>query len=248
MEGRETGRWGQGNVVKKAAILQSAYVPWRGYFDLIASVDEFIFYDDVQFSHGDWRNRNIIKTANGPKWLTIPVPKRHRISTRICDIDASDPSWSKDHWQRIIESYRKAPAFQTGRALLEPLYERSGTHLSTINIEFTKAICVHLGIETRLSSVSDYDVGSGKTQRLIELCRAAKCTTYVSGPAARAYLDVEAFGQQDIEVEWFSYDRLEPYPQLHGEFVNTVSIIDLLMNCGDEARRFLPSTIRNPEL
>lgn len=227
--------------MRKAAILQSAYIPWRGYFDLIASVDEFILYDDVQFSHGDWRNRNTIKTANGPKWLTIPVPKKHRISTRICDIEVSHPTWAEGHWQKIIESYRKAACFETGRTLLQPLYERSGTHLSTINAEFLKGICAHLGIETRLSSVSDYHVGSGKSQRLIELCKATNCTTYVSGPAAKAYLDVTAFEQQDVNVEWFSYDQLEPYPQLHGDFINAVSIIDLLMNCGNEARRFLPA-------
>jgi hypothetical protein len=67
-----------------AVVLQSSYIPWRGYFDLIHDADVFVFYDDVQYTVNDWRNRNRIKTANGVVWLTIPVGNQN--DRRICDV------------------------------------------------------------------------------------------------------------------------------------------------------------------
>lgn len=228
----------------KTAILQSAYIPWRGYFDLIASVDTFVFYDDVQFSHGDWRNRNRIRTANGTKWLTIPVPKKHRIQKQIREVEVSEPNWGADHWARIWETYRRAPNSEEISTLLKPLYDAAGTNLTQINASFVRAICGYLGIETPIVWSWDYATGSGKTQRLVEICQATNSDVYVSGPAAKAYLDESAFAAAGISVEWFSYDRLEPYPQIHGGFEGAVSVIDLLFNCGAASRRFLPTLQR----
>ncbi len=227
--------------MKKAAVLQSAYIPWRGYFDLIAHVDEFIFYDDVQFSHGDWRNRNMIRTANGSKWLTIPVPKKNRIRRNICDVEASDPGWAADHWNRLEQSYRKAPYFDEVSALLRPCYETREAKLSRINARLIAAICAYLGITTNISWSWDYETGNGKTKRLLDLCKAVECTTYVSGPAARAYLEEEVFARENVAVAWFSYGALEPYPQIHGGFEPNVSIVDLLFNCGPSSGQYLPA-------
>ncbi|KJS19003.1 MAG: hypothetical protein VR78_03790 [Hoeflea sp. BRH_c9] len=227
--------------MKKAAILQSAYIPWRGYFDLIASVDEFIFYDDVQFSHGDWRNRNMIRTPSGTKWLTIPVPKKNRIRRNICEVEASDADWATDHWNRLEETYRKAPHFDEISALLKPCYQSRETNLSRINASLIAVICGYLGIKTSISWSWDYETGDGKTQRLVDLCKAVECSTYVSGPAARAYLDEEAFSDAHVTVEWFSYAALRPYPQIHGGFEPAVSIVDLLFNCGQSSRNHIPA-------
>lgn len=227
--------------MKRVAILQSAYIPWRGYFDLIASVDEFIFYDDVQFSHGDWRNRNRIRTADGSKWLTIPVPKKHRIRRNINEVIASDPTWRQDHWNRISESYGKAPYFSEIARLLRPLYLENDENLSCINASFIKAICNYLGIESTLSWSWDFPYSHGKTERLVDLCKAASGTIYVSGPAAKSYLNEDLFRNSNLDVEWFSYDQLTAYPQIHCEFESNVSIIDLLFNCGPDSRNFIPS-------
>jgi hypothetical protein len=231
--------------LRKAAILQSAYIPWRGYFDLIASVDEFIFYDDVQFSSGDWRNRNVIRTPYGPKWLTIPVPKKSRIRRMICDVTASSPDWAADHWNRLAESYRRAPHFEEIAALLRPCYESREINLSRINASLITTICEYLGIETKISWSWDYETGDGKTQRLIDLCKAANCAIYVSGPAARSYLDEEAFTRANVAVEWFSYTGLMPYSQMHGDFEPSVSVVDLLFNCGQSSRNHIPALARN---
>lgn len=230
--------------MKRIAILQSAYIPWRGYFDLIASVDEFIFYDDVQFSHGDWRNRNKIRTANGSKWLTIPVPKKHRIRRNINEVIASDATWRQDHWNRISHSYAKAPHFSEIAEVLTPVYLDCEENLSRINASFIGATCSYLGIETKLSWSWDFPSSPGKNERLIDLCKAADATVYVSGPAAKNYLDEELFQNSGIEVEWFSYDQLTPYPQIHGDFESNVSIVDLLFNCGPQSKNYIPSLSR----
>lgn len=230
--------------MKRIAILQSAYIPWRGYFDLIASVDEFIFYDDVQFSHGDWRNRNKIRTANGSKWLTIPVPKKHRIRRNINEVVASDAAWREDHWNRISQNYAKAPHFAEIAKLLAPLYRDCEENLSRINASFIGAICDYLGIKTRLSWSWDFPSSPGKNERLVDLCKAAAAAVYVSGPAAKNYLNEELFRNSGLKVEWFSYDQLTPYPQIHGEFESNVTIVDLLFNCGPQSKRYIPSLAR----
>lgn len=227
--------------MKRAAILQSAYIPWRGYFDLIAAVDEFVFYDDVQFSNGDWRNRNRILTTSGPKWLTIPVPKKGRIRQNIQDIHAIGSEWRTDHWNRIAASYSKARYFDEVSDLLWPIYQMPNTRLSEVNHALTSAINGYLGIRTRLSWSTDYDLPTGRSERLVEICHMLDCKTYVSGPAAKSYLDISAFESRKIAVEWFGYDKLKPYRQLHGTYEPNLSIIDLLFNHGPQSKDFLPS-------
>lgn len=238
----EWGAVGTKPAVHRAAVLQSSYIPWRGYFDLIASVDDFILYDDVQMSNGrDWRNRNQIKTSHGLKWLTISALREGRGSKLINEVYASNLQWGADHWNRITEAYRKAPFFDEVALMLKPVYLSGETHLSTINRQLIEAVCNYLGIETRLHWSTDFSRTAGKSQRLADLVEAVGASVYVSGPAAKDYLDESVFAAYGQTVEWFSYSALKPYPQLHGEFMPAVSIIDLLFNCGPISRSHLPS-------
>src|SRR5437773_2072333 len=107
---------------KTVGIVQSCYVPWKGYFDLVNSVDEFILYDDRQFTRRDWRNRNRIKTREGTRWLTIPVQTRGLYEQRIDETLISDPGWAEVHWKTIVHSYAGAPCFSDHRDLLEETY------------------------------------------------------------------------------------------------------------------------------
>lgn len=231
--------------MKRVAILQSNYVPWKGYFDLIAAVDEFILYDDVQFTKNDWRNRNLIKTPQGPSWVTIPVGAD--ISRRIKDVIAPSPKWRATHWKTLVQNYRKAAHFEAVAELLEPLYLRSDeARLSEINRAFIEAICCYLGIGTRLSWSWDYRLGNGRVERLAELCEQAGATEYVSGPAAKAYLEPSAFADKNIAVAWFDYAEYPEYPQLYGGFEHRVSILDLLFNCGPRAADYMKYVKRAP--
>src|SRR5579875_99675 len=106
--------------VRTVAIIQSSYIPWKGYFDIINDVDEFIFLDDVQYTVRDWRTRNRIKTANGSMWLTVPAgSNRNRL---ICDVTIEDSSWQKRHWQTIRHNYSRAPYFREYESFFEELY------------------------------------------------------------------------------------------------------------------------------
>ena len=219
--------------MKKVAILQSNYIPWKGYFDIIAAVDEFILYDDMQFTKNDWRNRNQIKTPQGVQWLTIPVGQN--INRRIRDVTLAS-GWQAKHWKTLESNYRPAPCFREIAEWLRPLYlENTYTHLSQLNRCFIEAICGYLGIKTTISNSWDYELTDGKTERITNLCAQAGGNEYISGPAAKNYLDEIIFAEMGIKLTWFDYEGYPKYSQLWGEFSHGVSILDLLFNCGKGA-------------
>jgi hypothetical protein len=224
--------------VKKVAIVQSNYIPWKGYFDMIAAVDEFILYDDVQFTKNDWRNRNRIKTPKGLEWISIPVGPD--IGRRIRDVELPDRRWQEKHWRTLETNYGRAAHFAEVAALFEPLYRsRSHSNLSALNREFIERICRYLGIATRISNSWDYELIQGKTDRLISLAAQAGADEYVSGPSARNYIEEPAFAEHGIKLTWFDYSGYLAYPQLWGEFAHEVTILDLLFNCGADAARYM---------
>lgn len=229
---------------KKVAIVQSSYIPWKGYFDMMRSVDTFVFLDDVQSTRRDWRTRNRIKTANGETWLTIPVHNARDI--RICEVDVAEQGWAQTHWKTLQLAYARAPFMGELKAWLASLYERAGREikLSAVNRIFIEAINEYLGITTPLCA--SYDLYSlaqldafDPTQRLVELCMRLDAGVYLSGPAAKSYLNTTAFTAKGIDVEWMAYEHYPEYPQLHGAFRHDVTILDLLLMKGPEARDYI---------
>jgi hypothetical protein len=228
--------------MKKVAILQSNYIPWKGYFDLVNSVDEFILFDDMQFTRRDWRNRNLVKTPRGPEWLTIPVAVKGRYLQRICETQVSEPDWGRTHWATLSHNYAKAPFFELYRPLFEPLYALREPMLSAVNHAFITAICGILGVATKISWSMDYrPLKEGKTERLVDLCKRAGAAHYLSGPAAREYIDPAAFEAAGISLAYIDYSGYPEYPQRFGKFEHGVTVLDLLFNTGPEARRYMKS-------
>jgi hypothetical protein len=225
----------------RIAIVQSNYIPWKGYFDLIRSVDEFVLFDDVQYTRRDWRNRNRIKTPVGPAWLTIPVNVSGQFHAPIKAMTTSDPSWARRHWRSLVANYRRAPHFESYADRLSSLYlECDGeTRLSTINFKWISALCEMLGISTKLSWSMDYELAEGKTERLVAICEQAGADSYVSGPAARAYIDPSAFAAKGIALSFFEYAGYPEYTQLYPPFDHHVSVLDLLLNVGPNARQYM---------
>lgn len=224
--------------MKKVAIAQSNYIPWKGYFDLIAAVDEFILYDDVQFTKNDWRNRNKIKTPKGLEWLSIPVGTD--LKRRIRDVELPNGRWLAKHWKTLKTNYHRAPHFHEVAAIFEPLYlQRRYSHLSVLNREFIEAVCGFLGVATKISNSWDYDLIEGRTERLVDLCIQTAAGEYISGPAAKGYLDERIFQRHNIKVTWFDYSGYPEYPQLWGKFTHGVTILDLLFNCGRDSPRYM---------
>jgi hypothetical protein len=228
--------------VKRVAIVQSSYIPWKGYFDLINSVDEFILYDDRQYTRRDWRNRNRIKTAQGPRWLTIPVSVKGRYTQRIDETRIADRGWAERHWRTIAGSYAAAPWFGRYRAAFEALYLGCDEErLSLVNRRFLEAICELLGITTPLTWSSEYEVAGSRTERLVSLCAAAGATHYLSGPSAQTYIEPEQFAEAGIELQYFDYGGYPEYQQPHPPFEHAVTVVDLLLSVGTDAPRFMKS-------
>jgi hypothetical protein len=226
----------------RIAILQSSYIPWKGYFDLMHSVDEFVLYDDVQFTRRDWRNRNKIKTPAGSQWMTIPVHAKGHYLDPIKDVTISDPSWRTRHWRMLTANYAKSPFFRQYADVFERVYLHSDdVRLSDVNHRFITAICDILGIETKLSWSMDYELVDGKTDRLVGICRQAGATTYLSGPAARSYIEIEKFHAANVDVVYFDYSGYPEYSQRFPPFDHHVTVLDLIFNEGPAATRYMLS-------
>lgn len=225
---------------KKVAILQSNYIPWKGYFDLIASVDEFILYDDMQYTRRDWRNRNQIKTPNGIQWLTVPVQVKGRYDQKIRETLIDGFDWTISHWKTLEQNYRRAPYFDEIALWLKPLYLASSyTHISQLNRCLIEEVCHYLGINTVISNSWDFNLIEGKTERLVDLCKQAGGSEYVSGPSAKHYVEEGIFVDMNVKLTWFDYADYPEYPQLWGEFSHGVTILDLLFNCGKNSAHLM---------
>lgn len=216
-------------------ILQSNYIPWKGYFDLIHDADTFIFYDDLQFTKNDWRNRNKIKTAQGGKWLSIPVgTSAHRL---ICEVRMEDAKWQQSHWDSLRQQYAKAPYFKLYRPYFEDVYlSRVWTNLSDLNQYLIKFISRDiLKIKTQFRDSREFELRGQKLDRLVDLVIQSEATRYISGPAAKDYIDPLRFHEVGVELVWKNYSNYPVYPQFHPAFEHAVSILDLLFNVGPEA-------------
>ncbi len=229
-------------MAKSIAIVQSNYIPWKGYFDLINSVDEFVLYDDMQYTRRDWRNRNLIKTPRGLQWLTIPVEVKGKYLQKINETRVDGNAWQEKHWKTIVANYKAAPHFDYCNPVFEKLYLQSTYELlSETNYAFIKAICGLLNIKTKISWSSDYELTGERNERLAYICKQAKADTYLSGPAAKDYMDETVFERNNIKVKWMDYEGYPEYPQFHLPFEHRVSILDLLFHTGAESGKYMKS-------
>ena len=228
--------------MKKIAIVQSFYIPWKGYFDIINTADEFILFDDMQYPRRHWANRNKIKTPQGAKWITIPVKVKGKFHQAIKDTKISDSKWNIKHWETIKRNYAQSEYFKEYEALFEDLYLGCREeYLSLINYRFISNICRILGIKTKLSWSIDYKLIEGKTERLIYICQQAGAQEYITGPSARDYIQEELFQQAGIKLTYMDYSGYPEYRQLHPPFVHQVSIVDMIFNEGPFAAKFMKS-------
>jgi hypothetical protein len=221
------------------AILQSNYIPWKGYFDIISRVDLFVFADDLQYTKEDWRNRNFIKTENGTKWLTIPCGQRR--NRLICEVQPADSGWQQKHWRILLQEYAKAEHFERYRDFLEDFYlNHTWTNLSELNHHLIRHIAGEiLGLETRFDDSRRYNITSQRADYVFDLLKAVEATHYVSGPSGQNYLHPDRFEQAGIGLTWMDYSGYPEYQQFHPPFIHQVSVLDLLFHEGPHAMDFI---------
>lgn len=231
-------------MTKKVFIMQSNYIPWKGYFDAINSVDKFVVYDSVQYTKNDWRNRNIIKTPHGTRWLTVPV--KTNFGQRINETEVFNDKWSTKHLKTLKQNYSKSKYFKEISNLIFDLYEENQSKfLSDINIAFIKRINEYLHIDTEIIDDRSLELNGDKNDRLIQICEQLDCKHYYSAPAAKNYMDIERFDKNNIKVEFMDYKGYPMYKQLYGEFDHYVSILDLLFNQGPNSISLIKRSNKN---
>ncbi len=223
---------------KKAAIIQSSFIPWKGYFDIIHDVDIFVFLDDVQYTKQDWRNRNRIKTPDGTKWIIVPVIGGIHQLIHETRIDYSR-DWRKKHTNTIHANYAVSPFYESYKDKLFDIYGKKFETISELNIYAIKMISRLLGIEVKFVNSTDLRTEGIKDDKVIDICNQIGADVYLSGPAAKSYIDVNKFKKAGISLVYKDYGGYLEYPQLWGEYDPYVSVIDLLFNCGENATYFV---------
>jgi len=209
-------------------------------------VDEVIFLDHVQYTKRDWRNRNVIKTKDGLRWLSIPIMVRNKFQQNINEAIIADNEWAIKHWKTILQNYKKAKCFNEIKDVLEELYlNQQHKFLSEINHQFIVRINEFLNIQTEIIKDNLPQIDSDKTNRLIEICKYQKANKYICGPASKNYIIEQKFTENNIQLEYLNYSGYNEYNQLYGKFVHEVSIIDLLFNEGSNASKYLKSFTDN---
>lgn len=225
---------------KKIIITQSNYIPWKGYFDAIAACDCFVIYDDVQYTRRDWRNRNIIKGPFAEKWLTIPVAVKGKFEQQINETGIADTNWNTQHLQVLNSFYAKAPHYGNVSEWVNNLYANCHFQLLTeINQYFLEAVLSFLGIKTTVLRSESFVTTEDRNERLAEICQQLNADEYLTGPAAKNYIDEKVFKTKGIKVSYIDNSGYKMYPQLGTAFKHNVSILDLIYNTGTEAYQYL---------
>jgi len=216
-----------------------------GYFGLIDIADIFVFFDDVQFVERSWQRRNRIKVPPG-KWIWLSVPVVKKFGQKINEVRINNNvDWADRHWKTIKFSYKRAPFFEKYAEYFAEIYERKWEYLVDLDITIIKMICEILGLDTsKFILSSDLNVSGKKTDRLLNVLEKIGADEYVSGPAAKAYIEIEKFKERGIQLYWFEFNH-PVYPQLYGDFISHLSVIDLLFNVGDESLEVIRKGERN---
>ena len=227
---------------RTVVILQPSYWPWRGYFEQIRRADHFVFLDNVQFDKRGWRNRNRIKTSAGPAWFSVPVAQKGRRHQRISEVEiVNDRPWGNKHIHLLRHNYSKTAHYAYYAREVDELLGRRWQRFLDLAVTTTLWAAATLGIHTNFHTASDLTDIDDPTGRLVSICSRLGATRYLTGPAAKAYLERVQFEDAGIEIEFASHDY-PAYPQLHGAFEDHMSILDLLFNCGPESLQYLHGT------
>lgn len=216
------------------SIHQPQYLPWIGFFHKVAQSDVFVLLDDAEYSKNDFFNRNKMKNSQGWMWLTVPV--HYESGAAIMDIRADSAlQWEAKHWKSLRTSYNRAPFFTQYAPFLEEFYSRRYEWLIDVVLPSLTWLLRELSVDVKIVRSSELGIGGKGTGRLIGICRSVGGNCYLSGVGGRQYVDEAQFATAGIELRYQEF--IHPvYPQLFGEFIPGMSIVDLLFNCGDEAK------------
>jgi len=224
---------------KKVIISQSNYIPWKGYFTTMRKATHFVIYDDMQYTKRDWRNRNLLITPSGPKWLSVPISVSGKYHQKINEAEVSDPDWARKHWNFIEINYRKSPYFKEYAPIFEDLYNSlRSSKLTDINLLFLKKCVELLKIDIEFIDSRKFVLSGDRTEKLVNICKEIGADEYFTGPAAKNYMDEEMFTQKGISVTYYDLSNFPEYKQMWQGFSHNVSILDMFFNLGDDTIKY----------
>ena len=221
-------------------ITQSNYIPWKGFFRGMINATHFVYYDEMQYTKRDWRNRNILISEGGPKWITIPVKTKGNFFQKISDVYVSDKEWGKNHWNFIENNYKSSPFFETYKNIFQPLYLNPvSENLSEINLSFIKVILSLLEIDIKIISSKEFKLKGDKTEKLLNICKELNADNYITGSAAKNYINSDLFESNSININYLNYNDFKEYKQNWNGFDHNVSILDMFFNLGYDTIKHL---------
>lgn len=226
------------------SIHQPQYLPWLPYFLKIEKSDVFILLDTVDFQKNGLQNRNQIKTAQGAHWLTVPV--KQQLGQKIIDVKIDDnTAWRRKHWQTIQQCYGKAQAFKDYEKDLEVLYMREWIGLCELNVEIISMMMHWMNIQTPVFRSSQMKATGAASELVLNLCSEVGATRYLSGAGGKNYLEPDTFLNSGVKIVDQVSVMPETYPQLFPQagFINRLSALDILLNCGKAWRSYLPAEV-----
>jgi len=216
------------------SIHQPEHMPWLGFFEKLLRADLFVLLDDVQFSKGDFQNRNRVKGQGGVQWLTVPVAQK--FGQRINETLVADDVWRSKHWKTLVSCYARAEHFETFAPEFEEFYKRPWTKLSELNVEAIRMLARAFGVEKEFVFSSTLGATGQKSELVLNICKAVGASAYYSGGAGRTYLDADAFRRANVEIvlQEFEHPVYEQLFMKEQGFVPNLSALDLLFNRGAE--------------
>lgn len=221
----------------KVFVHQPEYIPWLGFFDKLARCDTYVIYDDAQYQHGGFHNRNRIRTPSGWEWLTVPIIHGH--PQTIKDVRIYGDQWRTKQLNSLRAHYRKTPYFNKYFPLLEEAIVFNHELLIGLNLHLIKSVADALDIKVKMMRSSEFPYGGEeKNEKLVSMCKFLGADTYLSGSGGQNYIKEELFRQAGVTLQWHTYEHPK-YQQMFGGFEPNMSIIDLLFNEGPNAKEIL---------
>ena len=222
-------------------IRQPGYLPNLGFFKKVQSCDTFVFLDDIQFVKDRFDNRNRIRTKDGTTWLTVPV-KRPVFKKNLNEIlITNDIDWQRNHLNIIEEAYHDTPFFTTYWYSLQKILDKNWTKLIDLNMELIRYFMSALNLITCTVNSSTLKKSSNRSQRLLDICKHLDASCYISGISGKDYLDEKIFHNSGIKIIYENFQH-PTHKQIHGNFIENMSIIDLLFNEGENSQKILTNT------
>jgi hypothetical protein len=230
----------------RLVVLQSNYLPWKGYFDLMSKADLFVVYDSVQFTKNDWRNRNRLPSSSGGVWLTVPVTTSGLFGQSIDEVRVVDRRWPLKHERTIRQLLSKAPFFSLIDRDLASAFEAVATfdRLHDVNVLLLRTVATWLGVTTPIAIDRDLGTFDGTpTERLVAMATHVGATSYLTGPAGLDYLERDRFADAGVALEVIDYGAYPQYEQRVTPFDHAVSALDLVANVGPDACTHLVGSV-----